>query len=118
MKSCLLLIVTLLFLAGCSSECSQDDAPPLELSTSQSPYHLSRLSSDLSIRRVRWANVTTGTSGACTVEQVDECVFPLGCHTWTRVSADTNLAPGLNAVYTYEKDGDCEWRDDYLVTLD
>jgi hypothetical protein len=52
--------------------------------------------SDLSIGSVRWVNATTGESGAGTVAHVQECLFLLGCGTWSRLVVVVPLITGVN----------------------
>ena len=109
-----ILIITTL--TGCGPSCEQDYFPPIEITTNNNPYHLSYLSSDLEIGSARWENITTGASGIANVTHVNECVFPIGCGTWTSVEMDVSLAIGLNTVYTFKSSDGCEWREDYLIT--
>ena len=110
-------ISMIISLTGCFGDsCSQDYLPPEEITTSDNPYHISILSTNLSIVSARWVNITNGESGGGSVTQVYECFFPFGCGTWTRVEWDVSLTTGLNTVYTYERSGGCDWRDDYLIT--
>jgi len=74
--------------------------------------------SDLSIGSVRWVNATTGESGVGTVAHVQECVFLLGCGTWSQLVVVVPLIQGANTVHRYYTSDGCEWRDDYLITLD
>jgi hypothetical protein len=106
-------------LAGCGggNDCEQDFPPPTPLTATQSPYELSTLSSNLGISSVRWVNAANGESGAGTVTQVQECVPFIGCGTWSRLVVVVTLIPGVNTVYRYHTSDGCEWRDDYLITL-
>lgn len=114
---------TLALLTGCGSgeSCEQDYISSDQVTTSQNPYRISYLSSNLNIGGIRWENVTTGISGTASITLVNECVggflLPRFCGDWSRVTMDIPLALGLNTVHTYERDGDCEWRSDYLITL-
>jgi hypothetical protein len=109
--------VTILPGCGDNDSCEQDYPPPTQITAAQSPYELSSLSSDLSIASVRWVNATSGDSGAGTVTQVQECVFLLGCGPWSKLVVLVSLIPGTNTVYRYHTSDGCEWRDDYLITL-
>jgi len=104
-------------LTGCGTSCSQDYPPPTQITTDANPYRMSHLSSNLDYVSARWKNITTGESGTGLVTQVSECVFPIGCYLWTKFEYSIPLTTGLNTIYTYEKDGGCEWRDDYLITF-
>jgi len=109
-------------LSGCGDEsCEQDYVSSDTITTSQNPYQISYLSSNLQIGGIRWQNVTTGASGVATITQVYECVplilLPPICGDWSRVTMDIALIPGANTVHTYEQDGGCEWRSDYQITL-
>jgi hypothetical protein len=112
--------VAFTLLAGCGggNDCEQDIGAPRPITTTQSPYVLSTLSSDLGIGSVRWVNATTGESGVGTVSHVQECVFLLGCGTWSELVVVVPLIPGANTVHRYYTSDGCEWRDDYLITLD
>jgi hypothetical protein len=108
-------------LAACGSpDCEQDLLPPQTIAASSNPHRIQYLSSDLGIARVRWHNVTTGTSGFATLQRVNQCVgqpfFPI-CGDWTEVTMDVPLVPGLNNVQTFTHSDGCEWRDDYAITL-
>ncbi|HET9736443.1 MAG TPA: hypothetical protein VFP62_14355 [Burkholderiales bacterium] len=111
--------VAFTLLAGCggSDSCEQDYPPPTVLTAPQSPYQLRSLSSNLAISSVRWVNATNGESGAGTVMQVQECVPFIGCGTWSELIVVVSLIAGLNTVYRYHTSDGCEWRDDYLITL-
>jgi hypothetical protein len=114
---------TLALLAGCGSEsCEQDYPPPEQIATSDNPYRISYRTSNVGISQVRWENVTTGDSGTASLEQKYECVpfifFPPICGDWLHVTMDIPLIPGANTVHTYEASDGCEWRDDYVITLD
>jgi hypothetical protein len=109
---------TLLVGCGGGDDCEQDIGPPRPITTTQSPYELSTLSSDLSIGSVRWVNATTGESGVGTVTHVQECLFLLGCGTWSELVVMVPLIQGANTVHRYYTSDGCEWRDDYLITLD
>lgn len=111
--------VAFTFLAGCGggNDCEQDFGPPRSITATQNPYELSTLSSDLSIGSVRWVNATTGESGVGTVTQVQECVPFIGCGTWSRLVVVIPVIVGTNTVHRYYTSDGCEWRDDYLITL-
>lgn len=113
----LAIVMLAFFLSSCGDECSQDYPPPTETTNSSNPYSISYLSSDLGIGSTRWENITTGGSGTGSVTQVYECLLPIGCGNWSRVSNEVQLTSGENAVYTYQKSDGCEWRDDYIITL-
>jgi len=49
---------------------------------------------------------------------VQECLFLLGCGTWSQLVVVVPLIQGANTVYRYYTSDGCEWRDDYLITLD
>ena len=106
-------------LAGCGgdTDCSQDVGPPTALSTTSNPHRIRLLSSDLGISAVRWVNATTGESGPGTVQQVQECVFLLSCGPWSELVVNVTLAAGANTVHMYRTSDGCEWRDDYVITL-
>jgi len=113
---------TLSLLTGCGYEsCEQDFLPPEQITTNDNPHRISYLSSDLGIAGIRWQNVTTGASGAGSVTRVNECTggfpFPRICGDWSRITVDVSLAPGQNTVHTFESSDGCEWRKDYLITL-
>ncbi len=110
-------ILTITFLTGCGNECIQDYPPPTEISTYQNPYTISYSSTDLGIQYTRWDNTTTGVSGSGDVTYGYGCVWFFGCGDLAYVSNEIQLAPGLNTVYTYEGNDGCDWRDDYLITL-
>ena len=115
----IILCICLSLLSGCGSgnDCDQDYPPPSEISTTSNPYTFSTLSSDLGIVSTRWENLTTSASGSGTVTQVYECVFPIGCGTWSRLVNTVPLSVGYNLVFIYNSSDGCEWRDDYAVTL-
>lgn len=112
--------VAFTLLAGCGGgdDCGQDVGPPRPITATQSPYELSSLMSDLSIGSVRWLNATTGESGVGSAAQVQECVPFLGCATWNELVVVVPLIAGANTVHRYYTADGCEWRDDYLITLD
>lgn len=112
-----LVALVLLVLAGCGNTCEQDYSPPSELNTSQNPYAIDYWSTNLGIDGTSWVNQTTGASGVGVVTQEYHCIFPFGCGTMSHVSNTVELAPGLNTVYTYEQNDGCDWRSDYLITL-
>jgi hypothetical protein len=108
-------------LTGCGVDCEQDFPPPEQITTNDNPHRISYLSSDLGIASIRWQNVTTGASGTGSVTRVNECTggfpFPRICGDWSRIIVDVSLAPGQNTVHTFESSDGCEWREDYLITL-
>jgi len=112
---CSLLVfgVSLLMLSGCGDDifdtvCEQD-VPVSQDSTFTTPYTIGYYTTNFDIRAVRWVNRTTGGSGSAQIVQVDA--------NWLSVHMEIPLASGLNNISVYEDDGDCEWREDYLVTL-
>lgn len=106
-------------LTGCGGfeSCEQDHPPPRQETTSQSPYEIRTLSTDLEITSARWVNITSGTAGSGTVTQVEECVFLLGCGTWSLIAMDIPLVQGVNTIQTYRTSDGCEWREDLSITL-
>jgi len=106
-------------LTGCGAgeSCEQDYTAPREIATGDATYQLSYLSSDLAMHPVRWENRTTGGAGMAAMVIEDRCVPFFGCNTWRVISMDIPLAAGDNTVYVFEKDGGCEWRSDYVITL-
>lgn len=107
----------LLFLSGCHT-CEQDYPPPWHLGATANPYHFSKYSSDLETVSSRWENVTAGFSANGSVTgPVYECFFLVGCNYWMHIEADIELLPGDNLVYLYTTSGQCEWRDDYLISF-
>jgi len=110
-------ILTITFLTGCSTQCEQDYPPPSEISTYQNPYRIDYSSSDEVIQYTYWENITIGVSGNGVVTHGYGCFWFVGCGESSFVSNDIQLTQGLNTVYTYEGNDGCEWRDDYLITL-
>ena len=110
----LMSIAVVSVLAACGgTDCEQDYPPPSERSTSVTPYQIV-WHSNLDIFSVRWTNVTTGLSGDGTVGT--GCVPLFGCG-WTELEVNVDLDPGENLVYVFHSHDGCEWRDDYLITL-
>lgn len=103
-------------LSGCSNDCEQDYLPPETVSTSQSAYTTSYLTTDLGVGYTRWENRSTGEAGYGTVTSVYECVPFVGCGDWKRVSNTIPLMAGINIVYVFTESDGCEWRDDYEIT--
>ncbi|PLX42998.1 MAG: hypothetical protein C0608_00870 [Deltaproteobacteria bacterium] len=120
MKKCLMPIILLfpLTLAACGDECEQDYLPPIEITTSQTPYTLSQYSTDYAISGTRWENITTEGCGSGIVEKTYECFFPIGCGNWMHITNEVELTYGTNTVYIFTKSDGCEWREDYLITLE
>ena len=102
-----------LLVACGGSDCEQDYPPPSERTTSSTPYRIAT-SHNLEYSSVRWVNQTTGYSGTGTVGT--GCVLLFGCG-WTQLEVYVDLDPGENLIYVYEFYDGCEWRSDYLVTL-
>ncbi len=113
---CIVGVVSIL--AGCgSSSCDEDGETAYIIQTSENPYQLQRRSTDLDIESMRWENYTTGEAGSGIVYQDYGCIFPFGCGTLSHIEASIPLSPGLNRVSIFEDEGDCEWEDEYEITL-
>lgn len=108
---------TTFFLVACGTSCEQDSAPANIIQTTDNPYQIYRLSTDLDIVSARWENRTTSERGSATVYQDYGCILILGCGTLTHIKASIPLSPGLNRVTFYEDEGDCEWKDENEIIL-
>ena len=108
-------------LSGCGGggdddECASSVSPASQIATSQSPYTIRSLSSDLGISAVRWMKPGTGESGTGTVTHVQDCVLFV-CGTWSELIAVVPLTSGANTVQVFSTSAGCESRTDYVVTL-